>query len=261
MTQPPLASYGCRAAREGVIRNNPVIAAGSRLAGPGVRYGPRGPGSRRAPWLPGCTAVLAAALLFFPACPPPAWAQNPPRVLIFGDSITLGSNVYTSYPAQLRALRPDLDISSVATPGEGTVAGRYHLRSVLQAQDYDWVLILEGVNDLKQLNKDDPRATARRLLKMARDVNQAGARAFVLTLTPVDNRHFFYDLAGFTCDVSNHLRRKLFARRSGRRQLIDLREAFAVSGWENATNDGVHPTDAGHTLIARFLADKLPPAD
>ncbi|MEM1204935.1 MAG: SGNH/GDSL hydrolase family protein [Acidobacteriota bacterium] len=106
-----------------------------------------------------CLFALALLLGASLTCPAAAQTETP-RILAFGDSITLGlrepgvdcfrPSTYRGYPARLEnrlaALGTDVDIDISAVCGEKTGEGLSRIGT--DAVGYDVVLIMEGTNDI-----------------------------------------------------------------------------------------------------------------
>jgi acyl-CoA thioesterase I len=191
-------------------------------------------------------------------------------ILFIGDSITdcgrradpsrpMGHGYAFMVSSRLSALYPDLDLKFVNRGVSGDRAGDLAAR-------WQWdciklrpslVSILAGVNDTwRRFDSGDPvsggefAASYRRILEMTKRETQAAivlCEPFLLACGQVDDEWF------------KDLEPKIEAVRSLAREfsciLVPLVEAFAGASAQASpgywAEDGVHPTAAGHALVAQ----------
>lgn len=118
------------------------------------------------------------------------------RILAWGDSITAGKSgdegETTGYIPFLNELYSEkvepANIWQSGRSSETTLWGLIELQSALDRCNYDFVLILEGTNDMFRYKLDDPSLevedTAANLIKMAEICRKDGAIPIVGTLLP-----------------------------------------------------------------------------
>ena len=180
-------------------------------------------------------------------------------VLCFGDSIILGaSNI--GIPGALMRIRPDLTVTNAGVAGDrSSSVGR--LATLLTLNDYTYVVIMIGVNDWAGLIS--PAITVRNIQRMVNLVTADGAIPIVLTLTPVT-----CSVVSGVCSDSDRTRQRqvaeinplLVAYFSGGQhgaQFGDLNAAINAT-WTILSFDGLHPTNHGNLVIARFVSSLTP---
>ncbi|MCI0345723.1 MAG: SGNH/GDSL hydrolase family protein, partial [Chloroflexi bacterium] len=210
-------------------------------------------------------ALLAAALL---ALAVPAAAQ---RYVAFGDSITDGVGDDESIPEEERgythrlevALRangqPEAVVIDRGLGGENTVEGMSRINEVLDEEDGDVLLLMEGSNDIT--NRLSRETTMFNLAEMARRAQNRGYEVVHATLIP--------RIPDATVDGENILNQILnqelrdLAGRSGRR-LVDnfhlfgvIPDVFATHYWPEPTDHVGHPNATGYELMANAFLDVL----
>ncbi|MGH7896767.1 MAG: SGNH/GDSL hydrolase family protein, partial [Candidatus Binatia bacterium] len=192
-------------------------------------------------------------------------------VIAFGDSITRGVGdgargdtvpplATGGYPARLQRL-VGVPVLNFGVPGEQTAQGRARLPKVLQATRTDYVILLEGVNDVEHRLDGD---AIRNLQGMIDSVFQSGAMPIVGTLTPTccDHRN--------TAPESRILRFNDTLRAMAESQsvpVIDFHTAFGPDptiGFDPASGsihvpEGLHPTSPGYDLMAATAAEAFEP--
>jgi lysophospholipase L1-like esterase len=185
------------------------------------------------------------------------------KVVAYGDSITLGTGdndddprgapEFGGYPARLQQAfsqqAPNVVVFNAGMGGEGAGAGSRRIPSVVAAERPDYVILLEGANNVN--NDDGASGVPDAIDSMIDSVFAGGALPFVATLTPFccdkQNR------AGLARDVSAALR--VLAQQRGT-PLVDFHEAFAPGGsFDRGTGtiwdpEGLHPTPRGYDLMA-----------
>jgi lysophospholipase L1-like esterase len=182
-------------------------------------------------------------------------------IVAFGNSITkgVGDRRYPSsasgYPFRLEELLkisfPSAIVVNRGVAGEKTSEGVRRLPSVLLRDAPDYVLILEGVNDIP-LNSLE--SIVRNLDTMVRQVKDSGAIPLIASLTPTTGSRDFKN-AGI--DGLNPMIQSLAAGEGI--VFVDLNAAFLAT--EDFTmllvDDGLHPNSAGYQLMAETWDEGL----
>lgn len=213
--------------------------------------------------------------------------QAPPRIsattfTAFGDSITEGLTVIAfsplipsppgSYPARLHAMltaRYTAQAQSIVVYDEGVggervgcpvptsprcIDGRNRLRSVLNAEHPDVLLLLEGVNDLNGSGEEAIPSVVSQLRLMVQEARSRGSVVFLATLLPQrpgGSRAFAPELIDPTND-----RIRTMAVAEGA-VLVDMHAAFGGQAGVFLGTDGLHPNDAGKQKIAETFFDAI----
>ncbi|MGW8193944.1 MAG: SGNH/GDSL hydrolase family protein [Desulforhopalus sp.] len=176
----------------------------------------------------------------------------PAKVIGFGDSITTGWPYITSdqngstvggYEPTLNALLNgagwDVTVLNYGHLGELSVQGDNRIQSVLERQNPDWVLILEGTNDLFWISTDSVMSN---LASMANKVRAGGRNVVLATLTP-DTR------GGKPISQIND---RIRAWASAHEVPLADQYAAVAPDWNNVyTTDKLHPNTAGYQVMAK----------
>lgn len=185
-----------------------------------------------------------------------SWAVN---IAAFGDSITRGYPYYTndanglannggyipSLQSQLRANAwgsgSTETVYNWGYPGERVIGdGEYRFPSVLSQGQPDYVLILEGTNDLSA--GWGPGSVADTLNQLVLKTINDGRVPIIGTILPrTDHKVSRYDII----DVNTYIRSD--AGNSGT-EVADL--YYASSNWDAYMPDGLHPEGTGFTIMA-----------
>jgi acyl-CoA thioesterase I len=193
--------------------------------------------------------------------------SGPPVILAFGDSITWGwgdtpdPSLLTEeggYPHRLENLL-QLPVINSGLGGEKTAAGLARLPRELAKHHPDYVILLEGTNDM-YFSGDTTGSTAN-MEAMIREVIAAHAVPVLGTIPP-----FCYHAARSknapSVNIYNHELRALSVIDGVK--LIDFYRAFTGSldgPCDEAAGlmspDGIHPTPAGYDVMAAAAADVL----
>ena len=192
----------------------------------------------------GCSAALALAA--------PVRAA---RYLCFGDSNTGGhGGDRATYLGVLgdylsTAVGPT-EMINQGIGGETTLLGQPRLRSLVNSNHYDYVLIMEGTNDVTRWILEPtlitPGQTETNLRRMVRDAKGSGAIVILATVVP---------RVGSLIDPRNDATRQLngIIRRVAGDEGAVLAEVFqsvqAVSS-DLIYEDEFHPNDVGYALVA-----------
>lgn len=180
-------------------------------------------------------------------------------------------DVSHSYPAQLQAKlqtafpAPAPVVANLGVSGELATAGASRLPATLKACALDTLLLLEGINDL---DANVPQGTI--VAALQSDVDNAKAagvkNVFIGTLLP--QRDCVNDGTVIECAVlhantaainSTNVEIKLMASGHGA-IAVDLNAAFKAADptlVSLISNDGLHPTTAGFTLIAQTFFNAM----
>lgn len=175
-----------------------------------------------------------------------AFDGNGATIIAFGDSITLGYGSETGgFPPKLASLlaqhcKPSVVINA-GVGGEQTPEGVGRLDSLLTSLPADFILIMEGTNDV---NSGISLETTRFNLKAMIDKsNAAGITPLLATLTP-SNRGSSEMLIS---QLWNPMIKAL--TNSQGVKLVDQYIAI-IPTWWISTVDGLHPNDNGYQTIA-----------
>ena len=219
-------------------------------------------------------ALLAAAVTscLLATAAPPASAQH---YVAFGDSITEGEGDDESrpeeelgYPPRLQSLlrdngQPEAVVVNRGVGGENTAEGMSRINEVLDEEDGDVLLLMEGTNDIT--NRLSRETTTFNLGEMARRAENRGYQVVHATLIP--------RIPAANVDSENVLNQNLnqeirdLAGRSGRR-LVDnfyvfgaLPDVFATHYWTNPIDRVGHPNATGYDEMADAFLDVLTGTD
>jgi len=219
----------------------------------------------------GSALALSALLAASPA-------SSQLRVMCYGDSITAGSdesNPANSYPGELQRLRSDFDV--VNQGRDGDVSGNLdRFKAALAETSPDVVVLMLGTNDpvctpgATPGCKDapTPEETATNLMRMADAARVAGATVLVLTPPPAvckahcdsrnDVAYAMWMRDAFTARLADVLRQVQTPRGI---HVADLRRRLSDAAWSTLSTNGLHPSDEGNRMIARFVAAYIPSRD
>jgi acyl-CoA thioesterase-1 len=213
-------------------------------------------------WVYGCKsdtskpAVSSTAPVAAQPAPSTAAADTRPVIACFGDSITAGYGVdpALNYPADLqheldaRGLR--YRVANLGVSGETTKDGLARVSQVL-ARKPEWVIMEFGGNDgLRGLPLAE---TQRNLLATITALRQGGTKVLVVAISLPEQ---------YGQDYISHFE-AIFPTVTAQAHVPLLGfEQFTkglLSQPTNVQDDGIHPTAAGDTIIARNVADNLAP--
>lgn len=172
-------------------------------------------------------------------------------IVAFGDSITAGVGDTArppGYPYRLeqtlRAAFPNVIVLNRGVSGERTEQGVRRIDRVLRYDQPDYVLILEGVNNI---GEDLLETIAADLETMVQKVKASGAIPLIASLTPTSGEHV-YKMSGIN-GLNSMIRNIVSREQVG---FVDLYEAFFSRPDYSLLldDDGLHPNSGGYTLMA-----------
>lgn len=163
-------------------------------------------------------------------------------VLCFGDSITAGT-IYGAYPGELRTLLKGPTVVNEGVFGETSAEGRQRLPGVLDTVRPDYVVIVEGINDVCRVDHVDAHLSA-----MVAQVRQRQAVPLVGTLFVSPKRE-----RGQPARCAKRVNHRIRALPAA---LVDLDRTMRHR-WDAFTKDGLHPNGWGCKQIAETVADAL----
>jgi len=192
----------------------------------------------------------------------PARAEAPrTRVVCFGDSITKAG-----YPAVLaKELGDGVDVTNAGVNGNTTAQAMRRMERDVLAHKPDVVVIFFGTNDMR-LAEPKVHVPVERyrenLQKMIDAVGKGGGKVVLCTPPPIEQEVYFTRHARAPFDAAGGLEKVLgeycetvrgVAERN-KIPVVDLNRLMAKEeGWRSA--DGVHPTEKGTGLIAKFVGE------
>lgn len=192
---------------------------------------------------------VAALKKFFTVSGREAWAATTPNVYsAFGDSITQGLGT-GGYPPHLEALLtgqfgPSTVINR-GVGGERTTTGVSRINSVLNQDNAEFILIMEGINDAGDERSQD--SIAFNLGVMIDRANAFGTRPIISTITPRRDDH------NGQVESTNELIRGMAGAKGV--PLVDNYAALTVTPtnefFDTIFTDAVHYNDAGNSIIAQ----------
>ncbi len=188
-------------------------------------------------------------------------------IVCFGDSITRGVGdgedpsdtppiAVAGYPARLRDATGVLVFNS-GQPGEQTPAGRPRLQQVLSQSRQDYVILLEGANDIEHREDGD---ALRNLQGMIDDVVGVGSLPMIGTLTPTCCNHARSIPRNHVVAFNDQIRTMA---RINDIPLVDFNRDFVPdpnlpfdeSSGLIHVEEGLHPTSAGYDLMTKTVLD------
>ena len=208
-------------------------------------------------------AVSLCAAWGFGQWPNVALAEDPAKVVCFGDSITK-----RGYPDILGRLI-GVEAINAGVAGNTSREGLRRMKKDVFSQRPDVVVIFFGTNDLRV---DAPHKYTllneyqENLQKIIKGCRKQNAQVVLCTLPPIESQAYF----------TRH-DRKLFQVEGGLKQMISGYRKTAVEVAEQAnvplvdlnhllkkepswlSKDGVHPSPAGNAIIAKHVAEVVGP--
>jgi lysophospholipase L1-like esterase len=169
-------------------------------------------------------------------------------IVCFGDSITAGYKA-TPYPTNLQNIygsSAGTQIVNAGKGGEDTYNGVYRLGGVLSTYSPNYVVIMEGANDV--MIGISPQTTVFNLNNMLEQTVAAGAKPILSTITP-NSSSTGYQPENYNPGIIN-------LAQNGNTALVDT-YAGVISNWSNLTVDGIHPNESGSVTIAQGFYSQL----
>ena len=199
--------------------------------------------------------VILMLTLLLAVCP--AHAED---IIAFGDSITQGSidpagSDHGGYPMVLQQLYDNnglgVHVYNEGLHGERTSAGVSRISSVLGRRPADFLLLLEGANDV--IAGISPQTLVQNLGIMIDKCKAKGVVPLVATMTPEEKY-------GNTPLIRDTINPQIVAL-AGQKNitLVDLYSAVADS-WAAWSWDGLHPNYDGMLAIAQAWYNQVPVA-
>lgn len=194
-----------------------------------------------------------------------------PRFVILGDSVSAGFGLAVGgeglpgecYARRLQQLASDCGLQLIVSALDGTdttyALRRFH--RMVTAHEPRWVMVMLGLNDARPAGAHPnipPEDFAQNILALVDRVAAIEARAILVTPNPrFDATHGIAEPADCMQPYVEALRG---IARALNLPLIDVHARFvAAENLRALVPDGVHPSAAGHRLIAEVLSEQLPP--
>jgi len=207
----------------------------------------------------GCSMAMIAITWPFAS-----YANEFQKIIAFGDSITAGRPYsdligagrqgYGGYEPVLEQLLNDSDIKSYVYNwgwgGETTDRGVNRIDAVLESQESDYVLIMEGTND--QWYGVSSQTTAFNLGIMIDKCLESGEIPLLGNLTPADRDENSQIPKYYNPDIGAVAQQKNI-------MLVD-HYSEVVDSWDelkDPANGGVHPNYEGYEVLAQTWHDAL----
>ena len=170
-------------------------------------------------------------------------------IVCFGDSITEGQGGVTPYPTNLQNMygsSSGTQVVNAGSGGEDTYHGVDRLGGVLTAYSPNYVVIMEGANDV--IEGYSPETTAFNLNNMLEQTLNAGANPILSTITPNSSSSAY--------QPENYNPSIISVAENGSTTLVDT-YSNVVSDWSNLTLEGIHPNEDGSLTIAQGFYSQL----
>ena len=192
------------------------------------------------------------------------------KFLAFGDSITAGTtspapsiltlNVEDSYPTKLLALLSQryqdqtIVVKNAGQAGEKIDEGRSRLSGVLDANDPQVLLLLEGANDLNTARGDAISTIIHGLEDMVGKAERRNIAVLLATFPPQNPVGKRGNGANYVPELNQKIR--ALAADEGA-ILVDLYAGFGGTWVGYIGEDGLHPTPHGYDRMAEIWRDKI----
>jgi lysophospholipase L1-like esterase len=195
----------------------------------------------------------------------------PPRIqftrfVAFGDSITEGVvspapgilrrvDAPHAYPSRLRGLlaerytAQEIVVINRGIAGEELVEGRDRLPDVVDEDKPEVLLLLEGINNIRNVQTDVLEADLRSMIRTAQ---RRGAQVVVSQLLPVSAQREGSRPGTQAAILAFNQRIRRTSRELGLGEAVDLHTPF-VQEPSLLGQDGLHPTEAGYVRIAEIF--------
>ncbi len=198
-----------------------------------------------------CALLL---LLFAPWCFAQDETSPKIRIVAFGDSITagFGATAYSVYlQQQLDANACNSVVINEGFSGEESFEGAARIESVLARHQPNYILIMEGANDV--ISGVSAQITAASIATMIDKSIAAGATPIVSSITP--NTRSGSELL-IIPQVYNPSIQQEAAKRSVR--YVDNYAALQGNNWGLYNFDGLHMTNLGQNVLAQEFFKAIP---
>ena len=188
----------------------------------------------------------------------PLSAQTRPKVLVIGDSISIG---YT--PIVQVALASMAEVVRIEGNGADSANVRAKLDDWLSGTDYDLVSLNCGLHDLKYTDRHQVESAAyqQNLEAIFNTMAGRGVRVLWVTTTPIHDERHAGRKAGFSRvnkDVELYNEMALGIVRRRKIQVCDLYRVVQSRGMETLLlKDGTHYTPAGYQILADEVAGAI----
>ncbi|MDA7506130.1 GDSL-type esterase/lipase family protein [Akkermansiaceae bacterium] len=189
--------------------------------------------------------------------------ETKPQIICFGDSITK-----RGYHEELGTLL-EIETSHAGVAGHNTKQGLRRMEKDVIEKKPALVVILFGTNDLRA---DSERAHVplkdyrKNLQEMVKRCEDAGSKVIICTLPPITEAVYFtrhepkeYDAkGGLTKMIQEYRKTATEVAQKNKLPLVDLNKLLSAHP-EWVSKDGVHPSPAGVSLIAKYVAEAARP--
>lgn len=192
------------------------------------------------------------------------------RVVILGDSVTAGYGLWgrtarMAYPRLLQAQGESFELAvqwtTSALDGIDTSYALRRFSRLVSSHQPDWVVVLLGLNDAHPPGDrpaNTPVTFQQNLLSLVDRIISLDARPILIAPTPRWRTHDGCPLDPSIMrpyvDVVRNVARHVFL------PCVDLHDRFqSIRDYERLLPDGIHPSAAGHRLIAALVGRTLWP--
>lgn len=193
----------------------------------------------------------------------PVQATSKPKVVCLGDSIT-----NRGFPKVLEKLL-DVEAINAGVGGHSSAQGLRRISKDVLAHNPDIVVVFFGTNDSRVDSTRahvPPRQYAANLQTIIDRCAQQDIRAVLCTLPPINHETYFtrhrksdFDAVGGLAKLLSQYRdAALSVAKSNHVPVVDLNQLLLKQP-EWMSKDGVHPTEAGTTIIGTHIADAMRP--
>ncbi len=176
------------------------------------------------------------------------------RIVTFGDSITagFGATPYSVYLQQLINTNAcNAEVINEGLNGEESFEGAARIDSVLKKYTPNYILIMEGANDVRA--GVSSQITAAALATMMDKSAAAGATPVVSSITP--NTESGVELITIPQVYNPAIQQKAAERGVA---YVDNYSAVAGESWGSYNYDGLHLTDKGQNVVANEFFKVIP---
>tara|TARA_Y100000310_G_C20405091_1_gene679289 strand:+ start:65 stop:721 length:657 start_codon:yes stop_codon:yes gene_type:complete len=208
--------------------------------------------------------------------------KKPLRIVAFGDSITYGngSSDKSGYIIKLEnklrehLKQPKLKVINRGLNAESTDWAIQRFARVIEEEEPDIMLIMEGLNDVVLHKKDDPVENLRKMIQICKQKNVKPYLATILPMKPrfTASGRFLLSTANFINSkkpvrikpnsyydnkiAKTNERIKKMAKEEGV-ECIDAHTHFVNLDLNLVLNDTVHPNDQGYEELSELWFETL----